>query len=94
MRRLVHNPMIQYIIINLHTKYDYSILHSFAKIFDEKFHYSKYGQKENWTNPGKNKHEKTGFAISQYNTSLSSYKQNMTTPACMVSQKSLQNLII
>ena len=53
-RRLVRNPTIQYIIINLLTKYDYSSLHSFTEIFDEKFHHSKYGKKENWTNTGKN----------------------------------------
>ena len=59
-RRLVHNPTIHYIIINLHTKYDYSSLHSFTEIFDEKFLHSKYGKKENWTNTGKNKQEKAG----------------------------------
>ena len=32
----VHNPTIKYIIINLHTKYDYSSLHYFTEIFDEK----------------------------------------------------------
>ena len=60
-RRLVRNPTIQYIIINLHTKYDCSSLHSFTEIFDEKFHHSKYGKKENWTNTGKNKQEKAGL---------------------------------
>ena len=62
-RRLVRNPTIQYTIINLHIKYDYSSLHSFslAEIFDEKFHHSKYGKKENWTNTGKNKQEKAGL---------------------------------
>ena len=59
-RKLVRNPTIQYVIINLHTKYEYSSLHSFTEIFDEKFHHSKYGKKENWTNTGKNKQEKTG----------------------------------
>ena len=39
-RRLVRNPTIKYIIINLHTIYDYSSLHSFTEIWDEKFHYS------------------------------------------------------
>ena len=61
MSRLVRNPTIQYIIINLHTKYDFSSLHSLTEIFDEKFHYSKYGKKENWTNTEKNKHEKAGL---------------------------------
>ena len=51
---------IQFIIINLHTKYDNSSLHSFIEIFDEKFHHSKYGKKENRINIGKNKHEKAG----------------------------------
>ena len=60
-RRLVRNPTIHYIIINLHTKYDYPSLHSFTEIFDEKFHHSKYGKKENWTNKGKNKQEKAGL---------------------------------
>ena len=41
-RMLVRNPTIQYIIINLLTNYDYSSLHSFSEIFDEKFHHSKY----------------------------------------------------
>ena len=59
-RRLVGNPTIHYIIINLHTKYDYSSFHSFTEIFDEKFLHSKYGKKENWTNTGKNKQEKAG----------------------------------
>ena len=35
-RRLVCNPTIQYIIINLLIKYDYSSLHSFTEIFDKK----------------------------------------------------------
>ena len=60
-KRLVRNPTIQYIIINLLTKYDYSSLHSFTEISDEKFHHSKYGKKENWTNTGKNKQEKAGL---------------------------------
>ena len=59
--RLVCNPTIQYIIINLHTKYDYSCLHGFTEIFEEKFHYSKYGKEENWTNTWKNKQEKAGL---------------------------------
>ena len=52
--------MVKYIIINLHIKYEYSGLHSFTEIFEEKFHDSKYGKKENWTNTGKNKQEKAG----------------------------------
>ena len=49
-RRLVLNPTIQHIVINLHTKWDYSSLHGSGEIFDEKFQYSKYGKKEYWTN--------------------------------------------
>ena len=45
---------------NLLTKYDYSSLHGFTAIIDETFHYSKYGQKENWTNAVNDKHEKAG----------------------------------
>ena len=53
-RRLVCNPTIQYIIISLLTKYDYSSLHDSTEIFDEKFYYLKYGKKENGTNTEKN----------------------------------------
>ena len=59
-KRLVRNPTIQYIIINLLTEYDYSSSHSFTEILYEKFHHSKYGKKENWTNTEKNKQEKAG----------------------------------
>ena len=59
-KRLGHNSTIQYILIDLHTKYDYSSLHSFTEIFYEKIHYSKYGMKENRRNTGKNKHEEAG----------------------------------
>ena len=61
MRRLACNPTIQYIIINLHIKYDYSSLHHFTEILDKKFHYSKYGKKENRTNTEEIKHEKAGL---------------------------------
>ena len=59
-KKAVRNPTIQYIIINLHTKYDYSSLHSFTEIFDENSHHSKYGKKENQTNTGRTKQEKAG----------------------------------
>ena len=45
---------------HLYTKYGYSSLHGFTEIFDEKFHHSKYGKKQNRTNTGKNKQEKAG----------------------------------
>ena len=61
MRRLVRNSTIQYIIINLLIKYDYSSLHDFMEVFVKKFLYSKYGKKENWTNTEKNKYEKAGL---------------------------------
>ena len=93
MRRLVCNPTIQYIIINLHTKYDYSSLHTFTEIFDEKFHYSKYGKKIGQIQ-GRIR-EESWFAIPWYNTSLSNCISNMTTLACTLSQKSLtKNFII
>ena len=60
MRRLDPNLMIQYIITNLHTKNDYSILNSFTEIIDENFYCLKYGKKKIWTNTGKNTHEKVG----------------------------------
>ena len=69
--RLVRNPTIQYIIMNLLTKYDNSSLHSFTEIFDEKFHFSKYGKKENRTNTGKNKQ---GNAGSQYHDKIHYYQ--------------------
>ena len=65
------DPTIQYIIIKLLTKYYYSSLHGFTGIFDEKFHYSKYGKEENWTNTGKNKHQK---ASSQSNNTIHHYQ--------------------
>ena len=46
-RRLVRNPTIQYIIINLHTKYDHSSLHIFIEIFDENFHRQSMERKKN-----------------------------------------------
>ena len=58
-RRLVPNPTIQQVIINMHTKYEHSSSGSW-EIFDEKCHSSKYERKENSTNKGKNKQEKTG----------------------------------
>ena len=87
-RRLVRNFTIQFIIINLHTKYDNSSLHSFREIFDEIFHHSKYGKKEDRTY----KQEK---AIPRCNISFSTCIPNMITLATMVSQKSLKiNFII
>ena len=35
-RKLVCNPTIQHVIINLYTKYDFSTLHGCGEIFDEK----------------------------------------------------------
>ena len=57
---MVLNHMIKQVVINLHTKYEHSSMHSCREIFDEKCHSSKYGRKENWTNTGKNKQEKAG----------------------------------
>ena len=45
-RRLVPNPTIQQVIINLHTKYENSSLHGCYEIFAEIFHSSKYERKK------------------------------------------------
>ena len=90
MCRLVRDPTIQCIIINVHTKYDYSSLHGFTANIDKKFHYSKYEKEENWTNTEKNKQKKAGwFAIPRCSTSLPICIPNITTLACAVLQKSL-----
>ena len=34
-RRLIRNPTVQYIIVNLLTKYDDSSLHDFTEIFEK-----------------------------------------------------------
>ena len=60
MRKMVLNPMRKQVVINLHTKYEHSSVHSCREIFDNKCHSSKYGRKENWTNTGKNKQEEAG----------------------------------
>ena len=95
MRRLVRNLTIQRIIINLPTKYDYSSLHGYTAIFEEKNNYSKYGNEENVTKTGKKKHQNAWFAISQYNSSLSTSLPDITTQTCTVLHKSLtKNFII
>ena len=58
-RRLILNPTIPHVVINLHTKYEHSSLHDFGEIVDENLQYTKYGRKENWTNAVKKK-EKAG----------------------------------
>ena len=59
-RWLVPNATIQHIIIHLYTKYDYSSLLGLTETFDEKFHQSKYGKKESWTNNENNKLQMAG----------------------------------
>ena len=59
-RRLVLNPTIQQVVINLRTKYEHSSLHGCGEIFDETFHSSKYGRKEKRTNTDENRQEKVG----------------------------------
>ena len=87
MRRLVCNLKIQYIIINLHIKYDYSSLHSLTELFDEKLHYSKYGKKGNRTNTSMNKQEKAGCNPKK---SSSICIPNMTFLASIGVEKSLR----
>ena len=53
-----HNTIYHY---PLHTKYYNDSLQCFTEIFDEKFHYLKYGKKRYRTNKGKNKYEKAGL---------------------------------
>ena len=49
-RKLVLNPTIQQVVINLPTNYQHSRLHGYGEILNEKFHfYLKYGKKENPT---------------------------------------------
>ena len=51
-RRLVCNPTIQHVIINLYTKYDLSSLQGRGEIFDKKVlrNYGRMdGQKDGWT---------------------------------------------
>ena len=55
MKSVSMHPIIQHITNNLHIKYDYSSLHDSKETFDIKFHYLKYGKKENQTNTEKNK---------------------------------------
>ena len=38
-RRLILNPMVQLVIVNLYTKYEVSILNSFRDILDKKLQY-------------------------------------------------------
>ena len=47
MKRLVCNSTVKCIIINLHTKYDFSSLHGSTEIFDKNLYYLKYGKKKN-----------------------------------------------
>ena len=49
-RRPIFNPTIQFVVVNLYTKYEVAILNGCGDIFDEKF-----GKKEKGTNKRKNK---------------------------------------
>ena len=60
-RRLVLNPTIQQVIINLRTQYEHSSLIGYGEISDEKIHSSKYGRKEKRTNTRQNRQEKAGY---------------------------------
>ena len=56
-----HNTLLSTCLPNMTTL-------AFTTIFDENFHYSKYGKEENWTNTGKNKHQKAGSHLTiQFN---------------------------
>ena len=58
--KLVCNPTIQLVNINLLTKYEYSTLEGLCEICYEKLHYSKYGVKEKQIDKEKNTQEKAG----------------------------------
>ena len=49
-RRPIFNPTIQLVVVNLYTKYKFSIFNGCGDIFDKKF-----GKKEKGTNIRKNK---------------------------------------
>ena len=49
-RRPIFNPTIQFVVVNLYTRFEVSILNGCGDIFDEKF-----GDKEKRINLGKNK---------------------------------------
>ena len=51
-RKLILNPTIQLVVVNLYTKYEVSIFNGCGDIFDEKF-----GKKEKGTNKRNNKQE-------------------------------------
>ena len=64
-------------------------MHGYGEIFDEKFHSSKYGRKEKWTNAEKNKLEEAGSKFHDITKPLSTCVSNMSILACMVVEKSL-----
>ena len=49
-RRPIFDPTIQFVVVNLYTKFEVSILNSCGDIFDKKS-----GEKDKRTNTGKNK---------------------------------------
>ena len=64
--------MLQFIVVNLYTKFEVSILNGGGDNFDDKS-----GEKEKGTNTRKNKQEKGPFAILQYNLSLQASLPNL-----------------
>ena len=94
-RMLVHNPTIQYIIINLLTIYDYSSLQNFTEIFDENSIIQIMERKKIGQIQRRISRKRLVCNPTIYNTTLSTCIPNMTILACMVSQKSLtKNFII
>ena len=79
--------MVQYIIINLHTKYEHSSLHSFTEIFDENFIIQSMERKKIGQIQGR-------ISRIRLVPSLSTCSPNMSTLACTVSQKSLTKTYI
>ena len=95
-RRLVRNPSIQYIIINLHTKYDYSRLHSFTEICDENSIIQSIERKKIGQTQGRiSRRRLVRNPTIQYIIINLHTKYDYRTLACTVAQKSLtKNFII
>ena len=73
MKRLVRNPTIQYIIINLHTKYDYYTLHGFTEIFNKNFIIQSMERKKIGQIQGK-KNEKAGSKYGKNENGTNAWK--------------------
>ena len=93
-RRLVRNPTIHYIIVNLLINMTTLACKNSQKSLTKTFIIQSINERKNGQIQGRTRVE-GWFAIQRYNTSLSTCLPNMTTLASTVSQKSLtKNFII